>query len=317
MGSTVRHRDVHFDWPASFPVAWVPLNPEFSTCANAISLMMPHVEPYVAKSIRGVNDQLEDPELAAEAAAFVRQELGHHRQHRRFNEGVVASCPALGRVDSAMRRTYGWMWKRWGTRYGVAHAAAAETFAYAAARWVERRTALFTGGDPAISSMFLWHLAEEVEHKDVAFDVYAAVDGSRWRLARAMVVVMALIGFFGLWAVVVQQWKLRRLFHPVTWFRLVVWPISFAFEMLPLLAVALTTGHHPESLVDPAWYGLWLSGSDATGVSPHWEPPGTTTADRVPALHPDHPRGAADDPAPHEDGLEPSSPTGAQPAVLE
>ena len=36
------------------------------------------------------------------------------------------------------------------------------------------------------ATMFLWHLAEEVEHKTVAFDVYQAVDGSKLRYAASM-----------------------------------------------------------------------------------------------------------------------------------
>ena len=43
--------------------------------------------------------------------------------------------------------------------------------------------------DPAhedFQPLFLWHGAEEIEHKSVAFDVYQAVDGSYWRRVTAM-----------------------------------------------------------------------------------------------------------------------------------
>jgi len=273
--NTLRRRDVSFDYPDGVPLIWTPATPDLALVANSISLMMPHLEPYVAKSIRAAAQGIADEDLQADAETFARQELSHHKAHQDFNAAVIERCEPLQRVDRMMRRVYTWMWRRWGARFGAAYSAGGEAFAYSAARWVERRLDLFRNADPAISSLFIWHLAEEVEHKRVAFDVYEAADGSRWRLLRGIASLLVVGAFFGLWAMFVQLWTTRRLFNPVAVVRLFAWTISFGFELLPLLAVAVTRGHHPDDLVDPSYYELWLDGHDRSGDSqPSWDPPG-------------------------------------------
>ena len=64
----------------------------------------------------------------------------------------------------------------------------------------------------------------------------------------------------------------RRVFYPVTWFRLVRWSISLAFEILPTQLSSALPGHHPRSLVDPIYLPAWLAHFDpATGTLPLWE----------------------------------------------
>ena len=123
-----------------------------------------------------------DPTQRAEAEAYIRQEAQHHAQHRRFNDLLVARCPGLARLERWMARAYGWVERRHSLRFNLAFAAASETIAYSLARWTERRSGdLFDGAEPVPTSLFLWHLAEEVEHKSAAFDVWKAVDGTRRR----------------------------------------------------------------------------------------------------------------------------------------
>ena len=99
---------------------------------------------------------------------------------------VAARYPRLARVEGWMRRTYGWLGRTRSQRFNLAFAAGSETIAFTLARWTEEHLGeLFTGADPVPTTLFLWHLAEEVEHKSAAFDVYEAIDGSRLRYAFA------------------------------------------------------------------------------------------------------------------------------------
>ncbi len=41
-----------FELPDRVDTSWNPSFPEFAAAANAVSLLMPHVEPYVAHTIR-------------------------------------------------------------------------------------------------------------------------------------------------------------------------------------------------------------------------------------------------------------------------
>jgi predicted metal-dependent hydrolase len=131
--------------------------------------------------------------------------------------------------------------------------------AYCLARWMSDHLTLFTGGsDPTIGRMFIWHLAEEVEHKSVGYDIYESVDGSRRRYAVAAALTMSLVGVFVSAGTLLQLASQKRLRNPLTWVRLIGWAISAGMEVLPTLAMSALPSHHPSKLVDPSWFRLWL-----------------------------------------------------------
>jgi predicted metal-dependent hydrolase len=274
----LRVRRVRFEFPDDFDPDWSPLLPEFAASANAVSLLMPSVEPYVVKAVRSAIPDLDD-ELAARALDFARQETGHHREHERLNRLVEARYPGLRRIDGWMRRTFDWLWRTRSREFHLAFAAGAETVAYTAARWVERRMGtLFRGADPLAATLFLWHLGEEVEHKSVAHDVHRAICGSRRRYASGMLSAFALLAAFTVMGTTVTLWSSRRIWRPSTWWHLTTWSFSFVFTALPTMLGSALGGHHPSQLTDPAWYSLWLRGYDPlTETMPVWQPPGRST----------------------------------------
>ena len=190
-------RTLRFEYPESMDPAWSPRRPEFAYAANAVSLIMPFAEPYFVKSVRSALPQLDGADRTT-AEEYLRQELQHHVQHRRFNQIVTAPLPAASpRIEGWMRRTYGWFSKTRSQRFNLAFAAGSETIAFTLARWTEHHLdELFTGAEPVPSTLFLWHLAEEVEHKSAAFDVYEAIDGSRLRYLVAMVMSFVILAWF-------------------------------------------------------------------------------------------------------------------------
>jgi predicted metal-dependent hydrolase len=270
-------RRLRFEYPDELQLGWNPVFPELACAANSISLLMPYVEPYFVRSVRGVLADLGDgTELQARTEDYLRQELQHHVQHRRFNQLLAPQCRAIPRIESVMRRTFGWLGRTRSSRFNVAFAAASETVAFGIARWVDRQAdALLADADPVVATLFLWHLAEEVEHKTAAFDVFEATDGSRLRYAAAAALSVALLILFTVSSTFAQLWSLKRLRYPVTWFRLTRWSISLAFTILPLVAASCLPSHRPATLADPPYLRQWLRGVDpASGTAPVWSPGG-------------------------------------------
>lgn len=261
-GNSVRtgpeFRPTRFEYPPDMEVVWHRRMPEFSCAANGVSMLMPHVEPYVVSSVKAVIDDLPQP-LADEALAYVRQEGQHHAQHRRFNDLVVGHVPALIRIDRWMASTYGRLGAKRSTTFGVAFAAGFETVAYAAARWVADHEDVLSGADQASVDLFLWHLAEEVEHKNVAIDVYRAIGGNRRTYAGAMLVSAVLLAVFGWLCTTVMLFSTRRWFNPLAHLRLAVWTVSFLFELIPTMIFSISANHHPSSLTDPLMLELVLT----------------------------------------------------------
>jgi hypothetical protein len=234
---------------------------------------MPHVEPILVRAVTSRIAGL-DPVLVAQVRGYGGQESQHHHEHRRFNRHLLTRYPGLARVDGWAAGLFGWLERRRsegpaGADLALAFATTSETFAYSAARWCEgRQHDLLDGSDPVLAELFLWHLAEEVEHKSVAFDVQEANGVSRWCRLRAMALALFLVVWFVVAGTTVMLWGERRLAHPVAWFRLTVWAVTFGFEVLPNLAVSLIPGFHPRQLTDPLWYEVWLRQLD------HDDPPG-------------------------------------------
>lgn len=238
--------------------------------ANSVSMMMPHAEPYVARSVRATIDHL-DPQTAAQVRSFVAEEMQHHAEHRRFNRAVLTHQPNLARLDRLMAWTFDKLGRR-SLAFNAGFAAGFETIAYAVARWVEARLGrLFSGANDDAASLFLWHLAEEVGHKTIAFDAFQQVSGRRRTYVAAMTTAMVLLGFFAAVGTAQMLWHQRRFFRPIAHWRMATWTLSFVFELLPAMVVSALPGHHPSKLVDPAFYGQWLEHFDADDATlPVW-----------------------------------------------
>ena len=275
-------RAVKFANPSDMPAMWHPRLPELACVANAISIAMPFVEPYVVASTRAALTKLDDA-TRARATDYVRQEAHHHAQHRALNDFLRDRYRGVGRIERWLERTYGWLSRSRSAAFNTGFAAGFETVAFCSAQWVGGRVAkLFSGADEAPATLFLWHLAEEVEHRGVAFDVHRRSGGGRGKYAIGMLASFALLTLFTLLGLVALLWQERRLFHPVTWARLLVWSVGFLFTALPTMAVSCLRDHHPDDLTDPPWFAWWLDQFDpTTAAMPPWDHVGGRSTDVV------------------------------------
>ncbi len=273
--STPVARRVAFEYPPDIEPIWTPTKPEFACAANSVSLMMPTVEPYFVRSIRAALPDLNGP-LRQRTEAYLFQEAQHHCQHVLFNRALLGRYAGLARLERLIGAAYRQVERSRSAQFNVAFAAGSETMAYSAARWAaQRRRELFSGADEVVSTLFLWHLAEEVEHKSVAHDVYQQCFGSgrRAQLVRLAATVLALVLMvtFVVTGTAMMVTAERRLHRPVTWLRLIGWSVTFAFELLSNLVMSMLPGHHPADFADPLWYEIWLEEFDAeSGTVPIW-----------------------------------------------
>ena len=227
---------------------------------------MPHAEPYVVDSAERVLDQLPES-VQDQTRRYIRQERSHHAQHRRFNDTVIggttgASRLRLALLDRAMAATFGLLGRR-SARFGVAFAAGFETIAYAGARWTEPRIGrLFGRAEDDAARLFLWHLAEEVEHKGVAHDAWAEADGSRLRYIVAMSTAAVLLAVFALAGTMALLIDRGRWWSPMAHARLAWWSVTFIFDAVTLMVLSALPGHHPDQLTDPIYLTTWLRDLD-------------------------------------------------------
>lgn len=162
----------------------------------AFSLTLPHLEPFLVRTFRGVVDDLGATRLADEVRAFCAQEARHHREHARFNRWIREQLgPTTAERLVAEERRLAADYDRFSaTRSARANVAYAEGFEAMTCAMALTRLAVAdpasgtrpAGADVAPGSrpgpwlrLWAWHLAEEVEHRTVAFDLAHHL-GVRW-----------------------------------------------------------------------------------------------------------------------------------------
>ena len=70
------HRVPDFAFDAETPPIWTPLHPELACIANAVSLMMPHVEPLIVRTGAQAPEDILAPKRIDEASLQRCAELG-------------------------------------------------------------------------------------------------------------------------------------------------------------------------------------------------------------------------------------------------
>jgi predicted metal-dependent hydrolase len=89
-------RKIPWEFDASVPFMWQPDNPNFGLFCNAFTFIAVPFERYIVNVVRMAQDKLqEDPDVAAEAEAFLRQEAQHASAHRKHMIALVQRYPEL------------------------------------------------------------------------------------------------------------------------------------------------------------------------------------------------------------------------------
>ena len=163
---------------------------------NALSLSFPVGEQYFIDSVRNALKALPEAQrarFADEVQGFIGQEATHRRLHALFNghlakQGLPNDIErrALRRLQANAQRD---------VRVHLAATAATEHFTAIFAHWLLRHPEALQGAEPRLQTLWLWHAAEESEHRSTAFDVYQAISGDHaWRIRLFRYVTVTFLG---------------------------------------------------------------------------------------------------------------------------
>ena len=165
-----RFTDVPKHWFGGFAVP--------THIANGVNLLFPAGERFFVRSVYHYLDRIEDPALRAAIKGFGGQEGRHAKAHEDFFDTLRAQGYQLDRF----LRVYEWL------SYNLLERAAPPALRLSATAAAEHFTAIMAEGvtadplfelaHPALRQLLLWHAAEELEHKSVAYDVLQAVNPS-------------------------------------------------------------------------------------------------------------------------------------------
>ncbi len=177
-------RKLLIDLNTPFAARWNGHDAFRSAFFNALSMSFPVGEQYFVDSVRAGLKALPDEKrtpLAAEVQGFVGQEATHRRIHVLFN----GHLEKLGFSNALERRATRRIQSNahLNVRAHVGATAATEHLTAIFADWMLRHPEALKGAEPRLQTLWLWHSAEESEHRSTAFDIYSALEGSHaWRI---------------------------------------------------------------------------------------------------------------------------------------
>ena len=173
-----------------FEPVCVANNPVLSYSMLGVSLYVAWLEPFIVKSMRKVISDITDPELKENVERFSRQEAQHYQNHQRFNETLLdQQYPGLQQRYDELRLDFDRMLDEQGSRYCIGFVEGFEALTtQGALRILESGALRHSATDKRIGDLFSWHLMEEIEHRNVAFDIYEHLYGDYAYRARMCIV---------------------------------------------------------------------------------------------------------------------------------
>ncbi len=260
-------RKLLIDLETPIPARWNGGDAFRSAFFSALSMSFPVGEQYFIDSLRAGVKALpaaKQEGLANEVQAFVGQEATHRRIHTLFNahldrQGFVNTVGprALRRMQSNAHLD---------VRIHVAATAATEHITAMFADWMLRYHAVALADvEPRLVTLWLWHSAEETEHRSTAFDVYRALGGNHaWRVKVFKVVTWLFLSDMA-------RQTVRNLWHDGSLWRWSTWRSAWALLLsehgmlrgnFPAWKAYLRPGFHPRQQ-DDALATAWLQDNRA------------------------------------------------------
>jgi predicted metal-dependent hydrolase len=156
-------------------------NRELAQHYNAASVVPSHIEPYLVRVMLKALPEVakRDPALASDIDLFNKQEVEHCKRHNAFNKVLrEKGYPGLIEFEKRLAAEYkDWLENR-SLKFNLAYSEGFEAIGSSNAETFFQVLPLLEGSaDPAALELWKWHLAEEFEHRHVAFDVYRTLYG--------------------------------------------------------------------------------------------------------------------------------------------
>ena len=173
-------RRVRFDFASDdVPFDWHPTRPAFGMQCNMISLFAPGFEKFIVDATREAIPLIRDPDVVAEANAYLRQEAQHSAAHMSHVRALSRRWPGLRQTAEAVTASFDRLTATKPLAWRLGYTAVIEaTFTPYFTVFLDHEDALFAPGDERVASLFLWHFVEEIEHRSSALRVYDAVHDS-------------------------------------------------------------------------------------------------------------------------------------------
>lgn len=153
------------------PRFWFAGDPFRTRMFDALSLTFPDGERYFIECVRLFKDQIIDPDLQNRVADFIRQEAQHGIAHDKMNQVMRDQGMPVDQFIAVLKNMFKFELSKRSPQYNIAMTAAAEHLTALMAETFYSKKETLKDAHPYVRALLAWHAIEEMEHRDVAFDV--------------------------------------------------------------------------------------------------------------------------------------------------
>ncbi|RKG34360.1 metal-dependent hydrolase [Acinetobacter guerrae] len=157
------------------PRFWFAGDPFRTRVFDALSLTFPDGERYFIECVRLFRDKIQDPDLQARVADFIKQEAQHGIAHDKMNQLMKEQGMPVDQFTTILKKIFRFELTKRSPQYNIAMTAAAEHLTALMAETFYSKKETLKDVHPYVRALLAWHSIEEMEHRDVAFDVMQQV----------------------------------------------------------------------------------------------------------------------------------------------
>lgn len=155
----------------SIPRDWAQGDLVLSHMYNIFNLILPETEKTFVKSIGSVLPYLDNDHLKILAIGYIGQEAQHAKQHKKAQNVMKAQGYKIEPIIKVLSLIgFTLPSKLFGKKFAVSLAGAFEHVTILVAKNIFSKN-LLDGSNEEMRSLFEWHVAEEVEHRNAVHDI--------------------------------------------------------------------------------------------------------------------------------------------------
>lgn len=172
----IKVRQPAFDFDGEIPRYWFNDNPVITHNFNGYNLLFPEFERFFVRSVLHYKSQIKDEALLEQMKGFAGQESNHAQVHQDYFKVLEQQGYKITRFLRWYKNYANFVERMATPKLRLSLTAAAEHYTASIAGIVLSHPELLENVHPTMRKLVVWHSAEEVEHRSVAFDVMQALE---------------------------------------------------------------------------------------------------------------------------------------------
>lgn len=177
------------------PIHWLDGNIIKTQVANALSIIFKNEEEYFIKTVRKFIPRVKNQKLKKEIISFIGQEEQHCEFHSEFCNKLVDQGFDFKFLSFNLKNLiYGTMGAFFSDELNLSIASGLEHYNKTIAE-LSLSDKVFSNSDANLRELFEWHLAEELEHSNVVYDLLQEIDSSYFHRIQGLAIASLVRNF--------------------------------------------------------------------------------------------------------------------------